>query len=69
MGHVIAKSVAHVRDWDMAELKRAVVAGGSATPDDVSITRDGRRLDSREAVMAFLEEVNHDLARHAELGE
>jgi hypothetical protein len=27
------------------------------TDDDVSITMDGRRLDSVEAVMAFVEEV------------
>ena len=27
------------------------------TDDDVSITTDGRRLDSVEAVMAFVEEV------------
>jgi hypothetical protein len=61
-----AKRVADVRDWDMAELKKAVEAGGSATRDDVSITRDGRRLDSREAVLAFLDEFSCDRARRPE---
>jgi hypothetical protein len=28
------------------------------TDDDVPITRNGRRLDSREKVIAFLEEIN-----------
>lgn len=29
-----------------------------STDDDVSITRDGRRLDSKEAVLAWLAEVD-----------
>ena len=33
-----------------------------STPDDVSITRDGRRLDSKEAVVAWLAEVEEDRA-------
>jgi hypothetical protein len=32
------------------------------TPDDVSITLDGRRLDSKEKVLAFLAEVEADVA-------
>jgi hypothetical protein len=36
--------------------------GGRATADDVSVTRDGRRLDSREAVVAWLAEVEADRA-------
>lgn len=35
-------------------------AAGPSTPDDVSITRDGRRLDSKEAVLAWLAEVDAD---------
>jgi hypothetical protein len=35
-------------------------AGAPSTPDDVSVTRDGRRLDSREAVLAWLAEVEAD---------
>lgn len=27
--------------------------GGRPTPDDVSVTADGRRLDSKEAVLAW----------------
>jgi hypothetical protein len=30
---------------------------GPATPDDVSITTDGRRLDSKESVLAWWAEV------------
>lgn len=30
------------------------------TPDDVSITRDGRRLDPKEAVLAFIAELDAD---------
>jgi hypothetical protein len=37
-------------------------AAGPPTDDDVSITRDGRRLGSREAVLAWLAEVEADRA-------
>ena len=40
---------------------RARAAGGP-TDDDVSITRDGRRLDSKQAVLAWLAEVEADRA-------
>ena len=36
--------------------------GAPATDDDVSITRDGRRLDSKDAVLAWLAEVEADRA-------
>ncbi len=39
-----------------------VRAGGPPTADDVSVTRDGRRLDTKEAVLAFLAEVEADRA-------
>jgi hypothetical protein len=51
-----------VREWDMDALQEAVERGGPPTPDDVSVTWDGRRLDSREAVVAFLDEVNRERA-------
>ncbi|MDP9389114.1 MAG: hypothetical protein M3Q48_14645 [Actinomycetota bacterium] len=35
---------------------------GPPTDDDVSITRDGRRLDSKEAVLAWLAEAAADRA-------
>lgn len=35
---------------------------GPPTSDDISITRDGRRLDSKEAVLAWLAEVEADRA-------
>lgn len=37
-----------------------VAGGGPATDDDVSITNDGRRLDSAEAVLEFLEELRRE---------
>jgi hypothetical protein len=39
-----------------------VKAAAPPTPDDVSITRDGRRLDSKEAVEAWLAEVEAERA-------
>lgn len=42
-------------NWD--ELKAKMEAGGPPTDDDVSITTDGRRLDSKEAVLEFLAEL------------
>lgn len=38
----------------IAELEAAMRAGGPPTPDDVSITSDGRRLDSKQAVLDWL---------------
>ena len=34
---------------------------GPSTPDDVSITNNGRRLDSREAVLAWWAEVGPEV--------
>ena len=39
------------------ELIERVRHAGPPTPDDVTILWDGRRLDSREAVMEWLAEV------------
>jgi hypothetical protein len=61
----------HRYDWVVAnrtlplssdEFLARVRRGGPATDDDVSVTRDGRRLDSREAVLAWLAEVEADRA-------
>jgi len=42
---------------------------GPPTPDDVSVTTDGRRLDSKEAVLAWWAEVGPDIeAEEAEAG-
>ena len=60
MGHVSAKRVASVEEWDLDALQHAVKRGGPATADDVSITMDGRRLDSRDAVLTFLAEVESE---------
>ncbi len=45
-----------------AEFVARVRAAAPPTDDDVSITRDGRRLDSKEAVLAWLAEVEADRA-------
>lgn len=39
-----------------------VAGAGPATRDDSSITTDGRRLDSKEAVVAWLREVEAERA-------
>jgi hypothetical protein len=41
---------------------------GPPTPDDVTILWDGRRLDSREAVMEWLAEVDVKRAEEAAAG-
>lgn len=39
----------------------ALLAGGQpATADDVSVTMDGRRLDTAEAVIEFFDECSRD---------
>jgi hypothetical protein len=61
---VRAKRVPPVDEWDLDSLRHAVKRGGPATPDDVSITMDGRRLDSRDAVLTFLAEIESERAEH-----
>jgi hypothetical protein len=53
------------------ELSARVRAAPRSTADDVSITRDGRRLDSRSAVVEWLAEVDADRAadRYVEFDE
>lgn len=53
------------------EFLARVKAGAPSTADDVSITLDGRRLDSKEAILAWLAEVDADRAagRFVELDE
>jgi hypothetical protein len=51
-----------IREWDLEALKQAVERR-PPTPDDVSITWDGRRLDSRDAVLDFLDEINRERAQ------
>lgn len=42
------------------EFAERVAQAAPSTADDVSITRDGRRLDTKEAVVAWLAEVEAD---------
>lgn len=48
------------REYGPGEATTLVAGGGPATDDDVSITNDGRRLDSEEAVIAFVEELRRE---------
>jgi len=44
------------------ELIEAVCHAPPATPDDVTITMDGRRLDTKDKVLAFLAEIETERA-------
>lgn len=44
------------------ELQTSLDEADPPTSDDVSITTDGRRLDSKEAVLAWLAEVDDQTA-------
>lgn len=50
----MVKKTVHLR-WD--ELEAKTEAGGPPGDDDVSITTDSRRLDSREAALEFFAEI------------
>lgn len=54
-----AEGVAEVRTIDLEEFNRAMAAAPPPTPDDQSLLRDGRRLDSKEKVVAWLVEIGH----------
>ena len=43
--------------YDKAELVELFAGAAAPTDDDVSVTNDGRRLDSAEAVTAYFEEL------------
>lgn len=53
--------------YDEADLAEILDGAPSATSDEVSITNDGRRLDSAEAVTAFFEELGEQ--RRARIGD
>jgi hypothetical protein len=44
------------------ELQATLEQAPARTPDDVSISRDGRRLDSKDAVLAWCADVEADIA-------
>jgi len=48
--------------YDEADLARILDGAPPATPDEVSVTKDGRRLDSAQAVTAFFEELREQRA-------
>jgi hypothetical protein len=48
------------RAYGPGEATAFVAGGGPPTDDDVSITNDGRRLDSAEAVLAFVEQLRRE---------
>lgn len=49
--------------YDKAEIDEILAFGWPPTDDDVSVTNDGRRLDSAEAVIAFFDEMRADRAK------
>ena len=48
--------------YDRAELAELFADAAPPTDDDVSVTNDGRRLDSAEAVVTFFEEMQAERA-------
>lgn len=52
-----------VRSWPSA---KELAGNEPPTDDDVSITADGRRLDTPEKVIAFLVEINAERAARAD---
>lgn len=58
LGNVARKILPLSADEFLARVR----AAGPATDDDVSVTLDGRRLDSKEAVLAWLAEVEAERA-------
>lgn len=57
------------RVFGAGEATAFVAGGGPATDDDVSITNDGRRHDSAEAVLEFLEDLDGPVAQARTLDE
>ena len=55
----VADRTAVVRSWPNA---KEIAGNEPPTDDEVSITADGRRLDTPEKVIAFLEEINAERA-------
>lgn len=53
-------------DWD--SLEEAARRGGPPTSDDVTILRDGRRLDTAEKVRAFVAEFDAEQTRRRARG-
>lgn len=51
------------RSYGPGEANQYVSGGEPSTSDEVSITADGRRLDSAEAVIAFFAELERDRSR------
>ena len=49
------------RDVSATQLIKLMDHASPSTPDDVSITRDGRRLDNPTKVISFIEELNRRL--------
>ena len=58
----VADRTAIVRSWPSA---KEIAGNEPPTDDEVPITADGRRLDTPEKVIAFLEEINAERAARA----
>lgn len=51
------------RSWSRQEWNRSLNALSKPTDDDVSITKDGRRLDAPEKILAWVAELNAERQR------
>ena len=47
-----------VVEWSEEQWLRSAAGGRPSTPDDVSVTFDGTRLDTAEKLLAFVTEFN-----------
>lgn len=57
------RSVSNLKaSYEKADLDDLFAEAAPPTEDDVSVTNDGRRLDSAEAVIAFFEEMKAERA-------
>lgn len=63
--HWYARGMAAQPVLTAEELAEALRDAPPATPDDVTTLRDGRRLDSRQAVMEWLAEIEAERAAAA----
>ena len=55
-----------MRDLSREEFNEMLRGAPGPTDDDVSITSDGHRLDSKEAVIAFFADLDAEAAAAAE---
>lgn len=65
--NIAAKPI--TQTWSVEEWQERVALSGPPTDDDVSITSDGRRLDTIEKAVAFFAETDTDHQADSDHGE